>query len=344
MTSMTMPDTDAPRLDAPMLELAAPGLPSAEITIAVPTFRRTQLLMQALRSVAAQTELARIEVLVVDNDPEADNEVLESLRALGLPRLRYFRNAENVGMFGNWNRCIALCRTEWITILNDDDLLLPGYVEEITRLHRRVDGVAYACACRVLDERPADKRGNRRLNLLNRLRALRPGSPVRTYGCLDYFLKNRHYGSLGILFRRRTAEEQAGFASSYYPSSDYNFFSGLTAHGKVTVLQKPLAVYRISVNESLKLETINRWREVDATIRRQLAHHVRAPAWMKERYIRLAARYEYLSRMRESKIGDPTAGPVRQHIRRLGTALGLATMAGTLRACHWAASMGANGR
>ena len=41
------------------------------------------------------------------------------------PRIRYLRNAENLGMVGNWNRCLAEARGELIANLCDDDLMLP---------------------------------------------------------------------------------------------------------------------------------------------------------------------------------------------------------------------------
>jgi len=107
----------------------------AEITIAIPTFRRRQLLQQAIASVSAQTRQDRIELLIVDNDPDSDpSDVIDQIRTLSLPSVRYFRNARNLGMFGNWNRCIHLCRTPRLTILNDDDLLLPPFIEEMRAL------------------------------------------------------------------------------------------------------------------------------------------------------------------------------------------------------------------
>lgn len=320
-------------------EAGAAGATAAELTVAIPTFRRPALLLQAVQSVARQTSLQGVELLIVDNDPEGDcSGLLEQLRQLKLPPWRYVRNQENVGMFGNWNRCISLCRTEWLTILNDDDLLLPDFVEEMRRLWKTADSMAYACRCQVLDERPVEKRGYRRLNLINRLRALQSSVPVRRYGPLDYFIKNRHYGSLGIVFRRRTALEQAGFIASFYPSADYNFFSSLSIHGGVSMLQKPLAVYRIAVNESLKLETIERWREIDATIRRQLAQHIQAPGWIKAGYIQLAATHDYLARIRESKLPVLATSALRQRVTLLRATWSLRLVAWALRAHHWALS------
>jgi glycosyltransferase involved in cell wall biosynthesis len=343
MTSVMTPVPGAPAASSRSVLVAESGVDGAapaELTIAIPTFRRPALLLQAVESVARQHRLDGVELLIVDNDAQADDAFFAELqRRAGPVPLRYFRNEENVGMFGNWNRCIALCRTDWMTILNDDDLLLPDYVEEMTQLRQRVDSVAYACRCQVLDERPVEKQGNRRFNIVNRLRALQSGTPLRYYGSVDYFLQNRHYGSLGILFSRRMASERNGFAAEYYPSADYEFFSGLTARGRITQLDKPLAVYRISVNESLKLETIDGWRRIDAVIRRRLGDRVAAPEWLRERYIRLAAAYEYAARLRESKIVLDVADAPCGRLQQLGGALSLRLTGWALRARHrWSAT------
>ena len=319
-----------------------PSESQATLTIAIPTYRRPGLLLKAIESVLQQTDLNQVELLVVDNDADSDSKaVVERLRQISVLPVRYLRNHANVGMFGNWNRCVVLCRTEWLTILNDDDLLLPEYVREMRAGSERSRSAAYACRCLVQDDRPVERQGNRRLNLINRLLALRSQPAEHRLGAIHYFLQNRHYGSLGLMFRRRAAEDVQGFDASYYPSSDFHFFSSLAVRGGVTLLQKPLAVYRISVNESLKLETINRWREIDADIRRALGTRVLAPAWLKERYIRLAAIHEYLGRTRESQIVTISAARPVHWLRRHGTLLALLGTGLALQAWHAVAARAA---
>lgn len=72
------------------------------------------------------------EIIVVDNEPyknggtETSN-LMEKYK--DIPNFIYYRNEENLGMFGNWNRCIELARGEWVTLLHDDDLLIPNYLK-----------------------------------------------------------------------------------------------------------------------------------------------------------------------------------------------------------------------
>jgi glycosyltransferase involved in cell wall biosynthesis len=100
-----------------------------EVTIAIPTFKRHDLLKIALESALNQTGVDNFEVIVVDNDPTRGCETeLLMMDYIG-NKVSYFKNEENIGMVGNWNRCISLARSKYITILNDDDWLEHEYLQ-----------------------------------------------------------------------------------------------------------------------------------------------------------------------------------------------------------------------
>jgi len=78
----------------------------------------------AIRSALSQT-YPSIEVLVVDNaSTDRTAEVVASFRD---PRLRSVVNEENLGLFGNFNRCIALAKGDLVHILHSDDTIPPGF-------------------------------------------------------------------------------------------------------------------------------------------------------------------------------------------------------------------------
>ena len=92
------------------------------VTVAIPTRNRAGYLREAIVSCLRQT-FADIEVLVCDNASSDDTEAVVS--SFGDPRLRYVRNERDLGMVGNWNRCIELARGELIANLADDDVMMP---------------------------------------------------------------------------------------------------------------------------------------------------------------------------------------------------------------------------
>ena len=48
-----------------------------------------------------------------------------------IKNIRLIRNQKNIGMFGNWNKCIKEAKGTYVTILNDDDLLNYNFVENL---------------------------------------------------------------------------------------------------------------------------------------------------------------------------------------------------------------------
>jgi glycosyl transferase family 2 len=95
-------------------------------SIVIPTLARADTLAHSLRTVLAQT-VADFEVVVQNNgnDP-ATRELVESL---GDARVNLFHTDDVVSMVDNWERGLANCTGELITVLGDDDGLLPDACE-----------------------------------------------------------------------------------------------------------------------------------------------------------------------------------------------------------------------
>jgi glycosyltransferase involved in cell wall biosynthesis len=92
-------------------------------SIVVPTRNRPETLRHTLESIAAQPG-DDFEVVVADNfsGPET-RAIVDSLK---VPALRYARTDEVVPMAENWERGLALCTGDYVTVLGDDDGLLPS--------------------------------------------------------------------------------------------------------------------------------------------------------------------------------------------------------------------------
>jgi glycosyltransferase involved in cell wall biosynthesis len=89
-------------------------------TVAIPVFNRKEMVLRAVASALAQ-DVPGLDVLVVDNC--STDGTWEALQRLTDPRLRLVRNSHNVGLFGNFNRCIDLATGEYLHFLCSDDTL-----------------------------------------------------------------------------------------------------------------------------------------------------------------------------------------------------------------------------
>ena len=109
-----------------------PGL----VSICIPTYNGAKYLAQCLQSAQAQT-WTNVEIVLVDDGSTDNTAHLAQAIAHGDPRVRVFRNDRNLGLVGNWNRCVNLARGEWIKYLFQDDWLEPDCVERMLAVARR---------------------------------------------------------------------------------------------------------------------------------------------------------------------------------------------------------------
>jgi glycosyltransferase len=261
------------------------------ITIAIPTYGRPQFLKQAIDSAAAQTTSAGVEILIVDNDPQTDGaEIIKYLKNVKYDDVRYVRNSENVGMFGNWNRCLLLAEGEWVTILNDDDLLHPSFLEEclqVISLNPEIRLLGTGSA--VLDERRAGGPMNiRRLMRMINVARWKPNA-LKRMRSVDYFLNSPHHGSLGILMRTALARELGGYSPSLFPSADLIFLVRYQQRHGAFYHSKVLATYRIAVNESLKPTVVEGWVTQGLMLRASLMMRIPLSQTLLRAYSRLMA-------------------------------------------------------
>ena len=80
----------------------------------------------AIESAISQT-FKNIEIIVMDN--ASTDEIESVVSKYHDQRLRLVRNSENIGQFGNFNRCIELCRGTYLYILHSDDYIEPDFIE-----------------------------------------------------------------------------------------------------------------------------------------------------------------------------------------------------------------------
>lgn len=102
-----------------------------KLSICIPTYNRADLIGVTLSCVAHQT-VKPDEVIVIDN-ASTDNteEVVKRFKKYGI---KYIRNKKNIGMAGNYNRCIELASHEYFTFLPSDDVIAPTWCEEWKRV------------------------------------------------------------------------------------------------------------------------------------------------------------------------------------------------------------------
>jgi GT2 family glycosyltransferase len=102
----------------------------ADVSVIIATYRREELLLEAIASACSQPGLS-VEVVVVDDSPEGSAE--ESVRSVKDPRVRYVHRATPSGGRPGAvrNDGVALTRTPLIHFLDDDDRLFDGSLQHL---------------------------------------------------------------------------------------------------------------------------------------------------------------------------------------------------------------------
>jgi len=122
------------------------------ITIAIPFHSGLEYLRLAVESALAQDD-GRFELLVCDEGAEGDAPA-RLLAGFADDRIRHHRNRAPLGMSRNWNQCIDLARADRVTLLHQDDMLMPGYVSLVLGLARaHPEATACFCMARIIDEK-----------------------------------------------------------------------------------------------------------------------------------------------------------------------------------------------
>ena len=221
------------------------------VTIAIPTFNRINTLKEALESALAQ-DYADYEIIVVDNNPERDDDTERfMMKYSNHPKCSYYKNTKNTGLFGNWNRCFLLSRTQWVTLLHDDDYYYPEYLSTLLsclKNHPDID----ALSCKYNYWKEYEK--NTPINVIDREEIPEP-KDLSTVS-KGAFLFSHPIGPIGLIFKKSLFLELGGFNEKYYPIADYVFNWRYYRKYKFLRLNVVLANYRMGRNLSSKAEVI----------------------------------------------------------------------------------------
>jgi len=113
------------------------------ISVAIPTFRRPEMVRRAIQSVLQQ-EHADWEMVISDDEgPEGATWSILSEHARSDPRIRVIENHRGRGQVENTNNAMLACRGDWIKVLHDDDWLTPGSLATFAELARTYPAAAF---------------------------------------------------------------------------------------------------------------------------------------------------------------------------------------------------------
>ncbi|MBM4255892.1 MAG: glycosyltransferase, partial [Deltaproteobacteria bacterium] len=211
--------------------------PTVKVSVCIPTYNGSAFLAEAVQSVLAQS-FADFELLIVDDG--STDATLDIARSFADPRIVIHRNEKQLGIPGNWNRCLTLAKGEYVCIFHQDDVMLPKNLE------RKVD---------VLKADPDIGFIHSAVEFLVEGTMLQPPGSWIEPTVDDFVMDGRRYfrklllqGNLicapSVVARRQCLAEVGMFDEELGYAPDYEMWLKLCVKGKVAFLNQPLLQYR----------------------------------------------------------------------------------------------------
>lgn len=230
------------------------------LSIVIPTYRRSDMLAEAVRSAIGQDFAQPFEVVVVDDDSMSlgHKRLRDTVPEIAQVNFRYLRNRANLGMYPNMNRCVVAARGEWVTILHDDDLLDPNFAQSMFDIldHRpAIRGLI--SRKRTIDERSTGYRQSRLKRLVRPLLHLWQfaGRRTRRIRPPRLFWGSVLGNTVGFVCRKADVQAIGGFNPAEHPVCDHFFFTRFAAQFRLEQTSDMLAAIRVADNSLLNKET-----------------------------------------------------------------------------------------
>jgi glycosyltransferase involved in cell wall biosynthesis len=199
------------------------------VSIGLPVYNGENYLTETLDSILAQT-FTDFELIISDNASTDGTEAICRKYAAQDARIRYVRNASNLGAARNYNHVFELARGEYFKWNGHDDPLAPLFLARCVEVLDRDPGVVLCFArSRAIDERGQDHDVGA---LTARTFALKPqlGSPQAHVRFYHTVVADHPQGAIFGLIRRSVLAQTALIGS--YRMSDLALLGELALRGR----------------------------------------------------------------------------------------------------------------
>lgn len=207
-------------------------------SVMIPSYNSIEYLRDTISSVLLQApSTGEMQIEVID-DFSTDGDVEALVKELGEGRIVFFRHPENIGHYRNFEFCVNRAKGKLIHILHADDVVKPGFYQEIASLFEEHPKAGAAFThCMYFDENSVPSFGT-------------PQVQVKS-GVVENFLLR---SATEILFQapsvvvKRSVYEHLGTIYGEHYGEDWLMAIRIAANYEVIYSPKSLANYRIRTN------------------------------------------------------------------------------------------------
>jgi glycosyltransferase involved in cell wall biosynthesis len=208
---------------------------SPKVSVCIPVRNGGDFLPLAVDSVLEQS-FDDYELIIVDNCSTDGTVKWIEENASTTPKIRFYQNATNIGLVGNFNACLGYAKGEYIKFLCADDLLLPGSVQRMSDGLDADSSVALVVGGRnLIDEKGAP---------IAALRYAAENAKIPGKEAINrcFFGKNYIGEPSAVMFRKKNA--QRGFQESLPQLMDLEMWFHLLEQGPMVSLADEVCAIR----------------------------------------------------------------------------------------------------
>jgi glycosyltransferase involved in cell wall biosynthesis len=221
------------------------------VSICIPVFNGEKHLPKCLDSAVSQSYL-NIEIIVVNDGSTDSSQEIINLYALKDKRIKTVYNDKNLGLTGNWNKCIELSSGEWIKFLFQDDYMANNCIEEMLNASSTNNSILVCKRTFLLDENVDNITKNyyenkvvtfEKLGVSDKTTYLNPGI-ISRFACENICL-NFIGEPTSIMFKKKLVDIIGLFNTRLEQLCDFEFALRIGSNYGVTYIPKKLTFFRI---------------------------------------------------------------------------------------------------
>lgn len=207
------------------------------VSVCIPVYNGEKTIEETVKSVLSQT-YKELEIIIVDNCSTDKTWLI--IDSFNDPRIKKFKNNSNIGMVGNWNKCLECATGEYVHFLCGDDILTADSIEKKVILADSDEDISLVfSASEIINEKD---------NVVMVRRQFRTDCVFegKKLARKSFLSKNLYGEPSNVLFRRSLLSKIGDFSENMFYSIDWEMWLRLSVHGTVGYISVPLMKYRIS--------------------------------------------------------------------------------------------------
>lgn len=219
------------------------------VSVLIPTYNYAQYLDEAIQSVLSQT-YKNFELIIVDNrSTDNTDEVVK--KYLADQRISYYKNDRNLGLVGNWNKCVSYAKGEYVKFLMSDDKFKEELLEEFVDVMKRYPNVAIVTS-------NSEIFGARSKIRISEFIGLQNGKDI-VYKCLKQGTGNLIGEPTTVMFRKKDLDRVGEFKTDYTCLVDLNMWLRLLDCGDIYFMARTLSFFRVHNNQQSSRANVSNW-------------------------------------------------------------------------------------